>query len=121
MNPEAAIIGGILLSQGQALDELTLSPDEFNDPKLGKVFTAMREMRQKHEPIDPITVGAKLPEVTESLWNWQSEVPTAENIGFYASMVRDNAIRRRLGYTAQRLIRESDKEDLDALIDTARR
>lgn len=121
MNPEAAIIGGVLLSQGQALDELTLSPDEFNDPHLAKVFSAMREMRQKHEPIDPITVGAKLPDVAVKLWDWQSEVPTAENISYYANMVRDNAIRRSLGFTAQRILSKSQTDDLDALIDTTRR
>lgn len=120
MNPETAIIGGILLSQGQALDELTLTPDEFNDPKLSRVYQTMRQMRENQEPIDPITLTAKLPEHTMDVWEWQSATPTSENVTFYAKAVRDNAIRRNLNITAQRIL-GSESDDLDAVIDTARR
>ena len=37
MNPEIAILGSILLSKGQALDEINLVPEDFNDLKLGRV------------------------------------------------------------------------------------
>lgn len=121
MNPETAIIGGILLSQGQALDDITLTPDEFNDPKLSRVYQTMRAMREKHEPIDPITLAAKLPEVAMDVWNWQSDTPTSENVTYYAKLVRDNAVRRNLNYTAQRLLAKSETDDIDAMIDTARR
>lgn len=121
MNPEAAIIGSILLTQGQALDQLTLLPDEFNNPKLAKVYAGMRQMREKHEAIDPITVSARFPEHSMDVWNWQSETPTAENVTYYARLVRDNAVRRNLSYTAQRLLAKFEDGDLDALIDNARR
>jgi len=121
VNPETAIIGSILLTQGQALDELTLSPEEFNDPRISRVYQTMREMREKHEPIDPITVTAKMPEHTANVWEWQSQVITAENVGYYASLVRDNAIRRNLSHAAHRIIASAETSDLDTIIDTARR
>jgi len=120
MNPETAIIGSILLSQGQALDELTLDSNEFNDLKLGRVYETLKEMRAKHEPIDPITFSAKMPEHAMSVWDWQSETPTSENVSYYARLVRDNAIRRNLKHTAQRILQDQDS-DLDALIDNSRR
>lgn len=121
MNPEAAIIGAILLSQGKAIDEINLNPDEFNDPKLARVYQTLRGMREHQEPIDPITVSAKMPEHAVSVWEWQSATPAWENVGYYATLVRDNAIRRNLSFTAQRILSKSDTEDLDALIDNARR
>lgn len=121
MNPETAVIGGILLSQGQALDELNLTSDEFNDPRIGRVYQTMKEMREKHEPIDSITVTAKMPEHIANVWEWQSQVATAQNVSYYAKLVRDNAIRRNLGHTAQEIVAGSSKEDLDAVIDKARR
>jgi replicative DNA helicase len=121
MNPEAAILGSIILSQGKAIDELNLSPDEFNDPKLGRAYQALRNMREQLQPIDAITVSAKLPEHASQVWQWQSETPTWENVAYYASLVRDNAIRRNLSFTAQRILNKADTDDLDLLIDGARR
>lgn len=121
MNPETAIIGSILLSQGKAIDDLNLTPDEFNDPKLGSVYSTLRAMRENHEPIDPITVSARLPEHAMSVWSWQSETPTAENVGYYARLVRDNHLRRSAKVTGQILTQVSDTDDLDSVIDSARR
>ena len=120
MNPEKAILGSILLSQGNALDELTITADDFNDLKLGRAYQTLRDMKQKDEPIDPITVAAKLPGHAMDVWSWQSETPTPENVGYYAEMVRDRSIRRTLNHTAQRLVGQSELDDLDILIDTAR-
>ncbi len=120
MNAEAAIIGSILLSQGDALDEINITSDEFHSAKLGKVFQALRDMKAKHEAIDPITLSARMPEHSQEVWSWQSETPTAANVSFYARAVRDNAIRRNLSHTAQRMLTSDEHTDLDAVIDTAR-
>ena len=61
MNPEKAILGSILLTQGNALDQLTINADDFNDLKLGRVYQTLRDMKRQDEPIDPITVAAHLP------------------------------------------------------------
>jgi replicative DNA helicase len=121
VNPETAIIGSIILSHGKAIDELTLTADEFNDPKLARVYETLRAMRAQHEPIDAITVAAKMPEHALKVWDWQSETPAWENVSYYASLVRDNAIRRNLNFTAQRILNKSETDDLDVLIDNARR
>jgi replicative DNA helicase len=121
MNPETAVIGSILLSNGEALDEITLSPDEFNDPRLAKAYATLRSMRQAHKPIDPITFVDEMPENMLAVWDWQSETPTASSVGFYAKLVREKAIRRELRHTAENLMRQAESDDLDALIDSSRR
>lgn len=121
MNPEAAVIGSVLLTNGKVLDELSLTESEFNDPRLARVFAKMRQMRTKHEVIDPVTISALFPEHAMDVWNWQSETPTAESAEYYSRLVRDDAIRRELIHTGQRVVQESKSEDLDGVIDKARR
>ncbi len=121
MNPEIAILGSILLSKGQALDELNLVPEDFNDLKLGRVYQALCDMRNKHQAIDALTVAAKLPNHSEDVHTWQHESITAENVSFYAQIVRDESIRRELRNTGHSIVARSPAEDLDAVIDEARR
>jgi len=121
MNPEIAIIGSILLSKGQALDELNLIPDDFNDLKLGRVYQELCDMRNKHQAIDALTVSAKLPNHSQDVHTWQHESITAENVSFYAQIVRDESIRRDLRNTGYNIVARSPAEDLDAVIDEARR
>jgi replicative DNA helicase len=122
MNPEIAVIGAVLLSNGQALDEVNLAPSEFNDPKLAKVYQTMSEMRRAHEPIDPVTISAKLPQHMADVWEWQSQVPAWQSVSHYAQAVREAAIRRELSYSAQRIQSAIlNNEKAEAVIDTARR
>ena len=121
MNPETAVIGSIILSQGTALDELTLEPAEFNNPKLGRVYQTLRQMRESHEAIDALTLTAKLPEHNMDIWDWQSSTPTAENVSYYARIVREQSVRRSVSDTAQNILHKVQESDLDMLIDGARR
>jgi replicative DNA helicase len=121
MNPETAIIGSILLSKGQALDELNLTPEDFNDHKLGRVYQALCDMRKQHQAIDALTVAAKLPSHSVDVHAWQHESITAENVSFYAQIVRDESIRRDLKNTGHDIVAKSPSQDLDAVIDEARR
>lgn len=121
MNPETAVIGSIILSEGTALDELTLEPSDFNDPKLGRVYQTLRQMREKHEAIDALTVTAKLPDHSIDVWEWQSATPTAANVDYYAQIVREASIKRELSVTAQTVLQKLDSANLDSLIDTTRR
>lgn len=121
MNPETAVIGSIILSNGQALDELTLLPDEFNDPRLAKAYATLRRMREKLEPIDALTFVDQMPEHQLDVWDWQTETPTSTNVNYYAKLVRESAIRRDLRHTAERLLMDAQADDLDAVIDTSRR
>lgn len=120
INPETAIIGSIILSQGRALDELTISPDEFNDLKLGRIYGELRAMKSARVPIDPISVTDKFPEHLTDIYDWQAQTPTWENVDYYQQIVRDNAIRRELINTATSLAQDSQGDDLDKVLDTAR-
>lgn len=121
MNPETAIIGSVLLTKGQALDELNLTPEDFNDLKLARVYKTLLEMRKEHQAIDPITLAAKIPQHSQDVFDWQHETVTASNVSYYAQLVRDESIRRELRLTGEAIVQRSPAENLDVVIDEARR
>jgi replicative DNA helicase len=121
MNPEAAVIGSVLLSEGKALDEINLTPDDFNDPRLSRVFATLRRMRETREAIDPITLASKHPEHHIDIFDWQSETPTWQNVSYYAQLVKDSAIRRGIRIAGENLLRTDEVDDLDLVIDQTRR
>lgn len=121
MNPEAAVIGSILLSSGEALDQINLNPEDFLNPQLSRVFGTLRKMRQANEAIDPITLIAKHPEHNIDIFDWQSETPTWENVGFYCELVKDAAVLRGMRVTGEKLMKTAEVEDLDQIIDESRR
>lgn len=121
MNPETAVIGSILLSAGQALDTITLEPEDFSNPKLSKVYQTLRQMKHQNLAIDPITLAAKHPEHKLDVWDWQSETPTWENVNYYAELVKNAAIRKSVRITGEQLLRIQDHDDLDQVIDSSRR
>jgi replicative DNA helicase len=102
---EQCVLGGILIEDGALLKVVEiLGPADFYREAHGVVYAAMVELFERNEPQDLITVhnilksrgqleavgGATyLAELTEV-------VPVAANIGFYARIVRDKAVLRRL-------------------------
>jgi replicative DNA helicase len=64
---EQLVIGSVLLTNGKALDDLTLTGKDFDDLGHEKIYTTMLEMKQARQPIDVITVGAMLPKLASYL------------------------------------------------------
>jgi len=60
---EKTLIGAILQSRGEYLDDCHLTPDDFMNRQEQAVFAVMLKMRREGEGIDEFTVGAKLPEM----------------------------------------------------------
>jgi replicative DNA helicase len=65
---EAALVGAVLIGGREVLDELPadLSPKDFYSGAHSRVFEAVREVADAGEPIDLVTVGARL-RVTQRL------------------------------------------------------
>jgi replicative DNA helicase len=108
---EASILGGVLL-RNEALNELdSLTPEDFYDPKHREVFAAMRSLEARSRPIDPITLEEELGKSGKLaaigglafLSELVQAVPTADNIRYYATIVRDKALARRLILTASEI------------------
>ena len=106
---EEAVLGGILLDNA-AMDRVTgtIGPDDFYRESHRCIFRAMRAVAERGDPVDLITLGEEL-KAREELANvggltylaqLAERVPTAANIGHYATIVREKSLLRTLISTA---------------------
>lgn len=118
ITPEQAVIAAVLLDARVlrfALDEC--APSDFADPRLGAILLGVAEMTAEQLPVDVISVTEKLPEwevrgiTATDLHMWIGDLPTAQNVGYYAALVRKAALRRSLAEVAVRLGQQSQQRD----------
>ena len=105
MQAEMSTLGGMLLSK-DAIAEVSgiLQAGDYYRPAHGVVHTAVLDLWSRSEPVDPITVAAELTkrgQITKVggqgyLFTLVHAVPTAANAGYYAEIVREKAVLRRL-------------------------
>ena len=118
---EQSVIGSILLTNGKALEELTLTPSDFEDLQNERIYKTLLEMKSTRQPIDVITVGAALPKLASYLHDIVTATPTAASVGFYASKVIEEATRRRLAIAGTMIHSKAQHEDLATVFDTAKK
>jgi len=102
---EQSTLGGMLLSQEAIADVLeTVTGSDFYAPKHEIIFNAIIYLFGRGEPTDVIAVTDYLNKQgnllkaggADYLHSLSSFVPTAANAGYYAKIVADKAILRRL-------------------------
>ncbi len=118
---EQLVIGSVLLTNGKALDELTLTGKDFDDLGHEKIYTTMLEMKQARQPIDVITVGAMLPKLASYLHDCITATPTAASVSYYAERVIEEVTRRKLAHAGQVINMKAQHEDLATVIDQAKK
>jgi len=118
---EQSVIGSILLTNGKALENLTLAPADFDDLQNERIYKTMLEMKANRQPIDVLTVGAALPKLASYLHDIITATPTASSVGFYASKVIEEATRRRLAIAGTMIHSKAQHEDLATVFDTAKK
>lgn len=105
LEAEVSVLGACLLSTTAVVTAVQLlKPADFYRNAHRVVFEAILALNQSQEPIDTVTVTewlhrrGRLDEVggAASLHDLTEVVPTAANAGFYARIVRDKAMLRRL-------------------------
>ncbi len=102
---EKCVLGSIFLDKSALLKVVEiLSPEDFYREAHGAIFRTMLDLFNHNEPIDLITVHAALKERdlleqvggASYLAELANFVPTAANVVYYANIVREKAILRRL-------------------------
>jgi replicative DNA helicase len=102
---EQCVLGGMLLSKDAIADVVeVLRPADFYRPVHQTIYDAIIDLYGKGEPADPVTVAAELTRLGSLervgggpyLHTLVASVPTAANAGYYAGIVRERAILRRL-------------------------
>jgi replicative DNA helicase len=119
----------LLSSEAVSIAYETVQPEDFYRPLHGQIFGAIMALTHAGEPIDYVTVQAKLQErgavaielaVLSSL---QMNTPSAANAQHYAEIVRDKAQQRRLIAVGGEIVDDSyvATDDVVGLIDEAER
>lgn len=128
---EQCALGGMLLSKDAIADVIeVLRPGDFYRPTHQTIYDALLDLYGRGEPADPVTVAAELTKQGELgrvggapyLHTLISSVPTAANAGYYAKIVRERAVLRRLVEAGTRIVQlgyGSQGGDADELVDRA--
>ncbi|WP_109506974.1 replicative DNA helicase [Nocardioides speluncae] len=102
---EQSVLGSMLLSKDAIADVAeTIRGVDFYRPAHEVIHDAIIDLYGRGEPADPVTVAAELQRKGELqriggapyLHTLSANVPIAANAGFYAEIVREKAILRRL-------------------------
>ena len=102
---EEAVIGAILTSPKSYSNVADmLRPDDFYKPANRLIYDAIRMLTDKNEPVDVVTVAEKLKSMGQLedaggqyyIADLELNSVTSANIKYYAKIVQDTAIRRKL-------------------------
>ena len=113
MAAEQSVLGGMLLSKDAIADVLErLRPGDFYRPAHQNVYDAILDLYGRGEPADAVTVAAELDRRgllrriggAPYLHTLISTVPTAANAGYYAGIVAEKALLRRLVEAGTRVV-----------------
>ncbi|MEU6785720.1 replicative DNA helicase [Nonomuraea angiospora] len=128
---EQSVLGGMLLSKDAIADVVEiLRSDDFYRPAHQMVYEVITDLYGRGEPADAVTVFDELQKRGEMarvggaayLHTLTAVVPTAANAGYYAKIVREQAILRRLIEAGTRIVSfgyGGQNEEVDDLVDRA--
>jgi replicative DNA helicase len=105
MQAEQSALGGMLMSKDARVEVAgIIRSNDFYHPRHGVIFEAITHMDAIGEPVDAVTIAAYLADTGDLakigggpyLHDLLNAVPTAANAGYYAKIVADRALLRRL-------------------------
>ena len=130
LEAEVSVLGGILL-ENEALSRVleVIREGDFYRESHRKIFSAILELFERSEPADLITLSevlkkrAAFEEVggIEYLNSLVNSVPTAANISYYAKIVKEKSILRKLINRATEIVSQGygDAGNVDDFLDRA--
>jgi replicative DNA helicase len=129
---EQAVLGAIFLEPSSlTLASEILMPEDFYRASHQKIFNVMLKLADKGEPVDLVTVTAELADAklleevggVSYLSDLANSVPTAANIEYYARIVEEKSLLRRLIRTATNIAQDgyTREDEIDILLNEAER
>ncbi len=128
---EQSVLGGMLMSKDAIADVISqIKAHDFYKPAHETIFDAIIDLYGHGEPADAITVVAELNKRGELsriggapyIHDLIAMVPTAANAGYYARIVRERSIMRRLVEAGTRIVQlgyATDGADVDEVVNNA--
>ena len=131
LEAERSVLGGMMISKDAIADVIEqIRGTDFYRPAHETVYDAIIDLYGRGEPADAITVADELTKRGELariggapyLHTLIASVPTAANAGYYARIVRERAILRKLVEAGTRIVQlgyGTDGGDVDELVNNA--
>ena len=127
---EQSVLGGMMLSKDAIADVVEiLRGRDFYRPAHETIYESLLDLYGRGEPVDAVTVSAELTKRGEIariggapyLHTLISSVPTAANASYYAKIVQERAIMRRLVEAGTKIVQlgYSNEGDVDEVVDSA--
>jgi replicative DNA helicase len=125
---EQSVLGSMLLSKDAIADVIeVVRGTDFYRPAHESIYDVIVDLYGRGEPADPVTVSAELQKRGELgrvggapyLHTLSASVPIAANAGYYAEIVREKAILRRLVDAGTRIVQwgYSGEGEVDDVVD----
>ena len=127
---EQGVLGGMMLSKDAIADVVELlRGNDFYRPAHELIYEAILDLYGRGEPVDAVTVSAELTKLGEIgrvggapyMHTLIASVPTAANAGYYARIVRERAILRRLVEAGTKIVQLgfASEGEVDDVVDQA--
>ncbi len=128
LEAEQSVIGSMIMDKDAIISaNEILIEDDFYHKQYGILFQSMIELYNDGKPVDLVTLQNKLkekdvPQEVQSLEfvrDLVTSVPTSANIKYYANIVKDMAMKRKLIHVMEDIENECyvGKESLDSIMD----
>ncbi|MDD6445329.1 MAG: replicative DNA helicase [Lachnospiraceae bacterium] len=125
---EKSVIGSMIMDQDAIVTAMELLlKEDFYHQQYGVLFEAMVELHNSGQPVDLVTLSAKLkekdvPEEVSSpgfIGGLVRDVPTSANVKYYCNIVKENAMKRKLIRVTEEIENEcyAGKESLESIMD----
>ena len=128
LEAEQSVIGSMIMDKDAIVTAMEmLISEDFYHQQYGILFDAMIELYNKGLPVDLVTLQNKLKEKNvpaeiaslDYVKDLITAVPTSANVRYYAKIVKDNAIRRKMIKLNEEIENEcyAGRESVDTLMD----
>lgn len=125
---EQSVIGSMIMDKDAIVSASeVISSTDFYEQQYAILYETMLELHNEGRPVDLVTLQDRLkekdvpPQVCslEFIRDLVTAVPTSANVRYYAQIVRDKAVLRRLIKVAEETANECylDKEKLDVILE----
>ncbi len=127
---EESVLGGILLdNEGINTAMELINPEDFYRTANRAIYASMVALTEKREPIDVVTLSQQLRTMSaldesggiENLSRLASIVPSAANVGYYAKLVKELSLRRKVIHESSEIINQAYnmEGDVETFLDTS--
>ena len=124
---EQAVIGSMLMDADALISALEiLTAEDFYRSQYGMLFRAMGELNRENKPVDLVTLQEKLatmdaPDLVglDFIREILDAVPTSANVKYYAGIVKEKSLMRKLIKTTEQITEEcyQGKDNVETLMD----